>query len=326
MYTYPLVCPNPKCKATGDDFYKKLGYFKTKHDHQPNPRYECLRCQTEFSSHSDRANKGQKKPEMNAQVFKWVCSGVTINRIAKNLGIDKKTVVRKIAWLAQQAMRAHEEAITSGRLKTSYVQFDEMETFEHTRLKPLSIAIAVRPKTGEIIDIEVSIMNAKGLIAKESRRKYGTRIDTRVAACTSVMHTVSRVAKKNITVACDAKKNYPAIVKAVIPYAELEVSANERKVRGKKKRDPLFAINNLCAQMRADLAPLARKSFNTTKKPERLQDLLLVYMAYVNGYDICAGTNRVELHKKPAKPRKPPKVKVKTVDPPGSAVGAEKEV
>jgi hypothetical protein len=44
--------------------------------------------------------------------------------------------------------------VKAGELKTSFVQFDEMETFEHIRPKPLSIAIAVRAKTGEIIEAQ----------------------------------------------------------------------------------------------------------------------------------------------------------------------------
>lgn len=302
MFMVPPACPG--CKATGD-FYRKNGYFKTKWNAQPNPRYECLKCGMEFSSHSDRANKGQKRPDLNAEIFKWVCSGVTLNRIAKNLGVHKLTVRRKVAWLAQQAAKAHERAIKSGQLNTSYVQMDEMETFEHTRMKPLSIALAVRVKTGEIIDAEVSTIKAKGKLARVAERKYDWRADTSVDACKSVIQTVKRVAKPGLTVACDEKTNYPKLIKGIITDARVDAYKSQKRKRWEpKKHDPLFTINHLCARLRADLAPLARKSWVTTKSPSHLQDLLLIYIAWTNGYDICAHTNRAD--GKPIHKEKPP--------------------
>jgi len=49
----------------------------------------------------------------------------------------------------------------AGELKTSLAHFDEMESFEHTKLKPLSIALAVRARTGEIIGAQPAEMMRK---------------------------------------------------------------------------------------------------------------------------------------------------------------------
>jgi hypothetical protein len=40
-----------------------------------------------------------------------------------------------------------------------------METFEVSKLQPVAISLAVRPKTGEIIDVGVASMRAKGRLA-----------------------------------------------------------------------------------------------------------------------------------------------------------------
>ena len=205
MYTQPLVCPNSKCQATGGEWFSKVGYFKTKWNAQHNPRYLCLKCGMEFGSHSDRAIKGQKKPNLNAEVFKWVCSGVSINRIAESLGINRKTVMRKITWLAREASRFHHHAIESGELNTDFVQFDEVETFEHTRLKPISIAIAVQVSTRKIIDIKVATMKNQTKNASIANEKYGDRADTREDACRSVFRTVALVAKQNIKITTDTR-------------------------------------------------------------------------------------------------------------------------
>jgi hypothetical protein len=48
--------------------------------------------------------------------------------------------------------------------------FDEMETFEHTKMKPISITVAVTEKTRLIVATKVASMPAKGLLAERSRR------------------------------------------------------------------------------------------------------------------------------------------------------------
>jgi hypothetical protein len=56
------------------------------------------------------------------------------------------------------------------------VQMDEMETYEHTRLKPLSISLAVTPGRF-IFAVAVAPIPAKGPLATVSRAKYGQRRD-----------------------------------------------------------------------------------------------------------------------------------------------------
>ena len=86
-------------------------------------------------------------------------------------------------------------------------------------------------------------------------KKYGWRTDTREAACKSVLETVKRVARpEGATIACDAKTSYPGLIKGIIPKAKIEVHKAEVKKRGEDKHDPLFAINHLCAELRADIS------------------------------------------------------------------------
>lgn len=81
-------------------------------------------------------------------------------------------------------------------------------TYEHTKLKPLSIALAVRYKTGEIVSANVATMNRKGHWAELSRRLYGLRTDTRREACLQVINDVRQIAKADITIASDSKRAY----------------------------------------------------------------------------------------------------------------------
>jgi hypothetical protein len=285
---------------------------------------------------------------MNEQVFKWVCSGVTLAQIGRNLEIDKKTVERKIVWLANQAKIAHQTRLydpNSACNRVSHVQLDEMETFESSRLKPLSITIAIDADSGFVFALDVAIMNCHGKLAPKSREKYGLRKDSRRQSLVKVLNTIKNCIESRdsypvtksqilsqetdnsespescgisaetlrevagnkrksagnssvtpnssvITFSCDSKKIYVPLIKKIFPDLEIHRYLLSKTKRGDpKKHDPLFTINHLCARMRADVAPLARKSWTTTKNVEGLQKLLWIYLAWMNGYEIAKNTN-----------------------------------
>jgi hypothetical protein len=50
----------------------------------------------------------------------------------------------------------------------------------------------------------------------------------------------------------------------------------------KTTHDPLFAINHTLAMLRANINRLIRRTWCTTKKPERLIDHLWIYIRYHN--------------------------------------------
>ncbi len=102
--------------------------------------------------------------------------------------------------MAALARREHERRIKIGWLKTSVVHFDEMESFEHTRLKPLSIALGVRAKTGEIVDARVAQINCKGRLAPISVRKYGWRQDKRDIARNDVLGSIHQCSREHLLI------------------------------------------------------------------------------------------------------------------------------
>lgn len=198
----------------------KKGYFKTKWNAQPVARYRCKGCGRYFSSHRLRKTVGQPRPELNAQVFKLYSSGMTQRRMALVLGVNRKTIVRKFLFAAGLARQEHARRIEAGELKTSFAQFDELETFEHTRLKPLSIAIAVRAKTGEIVEAKVATMNCKGHLASIAQQKYGWRKDTRALAREKVVLAVKACSRNNLGIMSDKHPDYPALIEKLVPNAE----------------------------------------------------------------------------------------------------------
>lgn len=189
-------------------------------------------------------------------------------------------VVRR-GWL-------HQHFLKRGNIRTSHIQFDEMETYEGSKLKPLSIALAVRSRTGQILDAQVATMNCHGKMVRLSRRIYGLRRNTRRKACQRVMETVNSVATPSLIIAGDAKASYPFIVRTVMPDARMQPvlsRAKTLKLGGKAKDfDPMFRLNHTAAKLRADVGRLSRRTWSASKKASRLQDHLMLYIAYNNGY------------------------------------------
>ena len=204
MFTAPVCCPNPLCENHGAPavkFYVKRGYYKPRHSHQPVPRYCCKRCGKGFSAQTFKATYGQRRPEVNEIIRELLCSGVTLRRAARVAHVSRRTLASKLRWLAGEARAAHDAFLDSEDIKTSYVQFDEMETYEVSKLLPLSIALAVRAKTGQIIDAQVAVMNCHGRMAPVAAGRYVKDKDTRRDACLRVMGSIGRVAKKAVTIA-----------------------------------------------------------------------------------------------------------------------------
>jgi len=151
-------CPNSSCKnhlSPKRGFYIKKGYFITKWNRQRVPRYQCLDCKKGFSSHTFYCTYRQKKPYLNETIFRLYTSSVTQRRLATVLGVNLKTIVRKFLFLAKNAELLHLQKLAQKEFDLTHCQFDEMLSFEHTRLKPLSIALAVQKKDSKLIAIQV---------------------------------------------------------------------------------------------------------------------------------------------------------------------------
>lgn len=272
------VCPNPACpnhRKPPAGFYRKNGYRRPKHDHQPIPRYQCKACGKNFCATQTKPIRHHHRPDLNQQVFKLAVSGVSMRRMQKLLGYSRTTIARKIEHLVRQAQQHHARRLAE--MKTSYAMLDEIETFLHARWKELAVPVAIRVKTGEVIAFKVG--------RKPSSMKQGIQgnrwvMDDRPATVPYVLAGVSTVLVQGGTIATDSHPQYPKWIKRTVPWA------THQKLLGVSERgyDPLFAINLAFAKMRNDLARLGRKTWTTTKSLKGLEDHLWLWVAWTNGY------------------------------------------
>ena len=283
-------CPNKDCKNNDnppEDWYIKKGYYRTGHNRQPVPRYQCKCCKTKFSSRTFKDDYRHHKPAFNLEVFNLLCSGVSQRRTAIVLKINRNTVIRKFQWLAFKSRCIHEDFIKAGVLKTSYVQFDEMETYETEKCLPLSIALAVRPKTGQIIEAKVGQFRSHGYLTHKAMEKYDydQRPDSRATACRKVLKKIKKCEKKDITIVTDGKPHYRTLVQDEISEAKHKVCPRTGTMSRGSKND-MFGVNVACARLRHDIGRLSRRTWDTTKKAFGLQLHLDMFISFQNHYNM----------------------------------------
>lgn len=225
---------------------------------------------------------------MNYPLYGLLCSGVSLRRAARILRVNRITVVRKFRFLAGQCRIAHSEFLTQfERAKLPEIVFDEMESFEHTKFKPLSIALAVTPER-KILFTQVAQMPAKGLLAAHSRKKYGHRKDERPRALRAMFAELQKIVRPDAVFRSDKNSSYPYFLQERFPTARHETTKGGRSAivgQGELKKlgwDPIFSLNHTAAMFRANMNRLFRKTWCTTKTIRGLADHLALYTHYHN--------------------------------------------
>ena len=227
---------------------------------------------------------------MGRILWELQASGVSLNRLAFIFGMDRKTVVRKVRGLAGEARIEHEawQRKEAKRTKRKAVQFDDLETAEHTKCKPVSVALAVDPETRKILSFQVSRMPAKGLLAAISRRKYGYRRDERPDGWNRLMEELKPMVAPDVEILSDQNPHYPHYVRKHLPESIHKTVKGQRGCvsgQGELKKighDPLFALNHTCAMFRANVNRLFRKTWCISKTIQGLQDHLILYTVFHN--------------------------------------------
>ena len=251
-------------------------------------RYRCLSCKKCFSKALFEPAYRQRKRQKNKPLVALLCSSVSHRRAAKALFLNRKTVSRKLPFLSLQAeFEMNENNLL--RPKAKCMEFDDLETFEHTKCKPLSVTLAVESKTRRILGLKVSSMRAKGLLTKKAER-YGPRAETRAHGRAALFSQIRPLVEEGAVIKSDSNPYYLSDVQKFFPDCTYKQYLGKRGSLGgqgelKKVRfDPLFSLNHTCAKLRADVSRLVRRTWCTTKKAENLQAHLILYANFHNNY------------------------------------------
>jgi transposase-like protein len=285
-----LRCPKchttQACSRTRIGFVK-FGQYRRKSDRVRVQRFLCTSCGRHFSKATFDPCYRQLKRQVNQDVFNHLSSGVSQRRLSYLLNLNRKTIKRKLIFLGfQSLLRLRQFNLKFPQAER--IEFDDLETFEHTKMKPVSVTLAVESLSRRILGFSVSSMPAKGLLAKKSLRKYGARMDDRNKGRNTLFNYLKGVIAPTAIIKSDQNPHYPGDVLKHFPQATHIAIKGQRGVitaQGELKKikfDPLFSLNHTCAKLRADINRLIRKTWCTTKKIERLRLHLALYADYHN--------------------------------------------
>ena len=213
----------------------------------------------------------------------------TLRGIARYLRIDKDTVARYLVLLAHEARAREAQRLARARL-AGHVQFDELITFEHSKMKPLSVTLVADTDRWRMLGAIVSRIPASGHLAEKSRKKYGFRFDESNKGRHQLLAELRFCIHPNARFDTDSHAAYAPLINRHFPQAtHTPHKAAKAAVVGqgevkKLDHDPVFCINHQLAMSSALISRLFRRTWNTTKLPERLADHLAIFIDHYNRF------------------------------------------
>lgn len=202
--------------------------------------------------------------------------------------VNRKTVERKLAFLGKKYSRLNRRYCERRRGTIREVQLDDLITKENSKLKPLAVTMMVESGTRRILGLEVARIPAFGHLAKLAVKKYGKRVDEHPASLERMFKELAPFIHAQAVIKSDEHQRYGAVIRKHLPLAKHLTYKSERATvagQGELKKggfDPIFTVNHSCAMMRANVSRLIRKTWNTTKRVDRLKDHLEIFVWFYN--------------------------------------------
>ncbi len=287
------MCPN--CKSHKNSV--KRGFYRRPSDQKKVQRFLCKSCKISFSEQTYAIDYRQQKRWFNQSCFLTLCSGVSQRRAAFIFRVVPRTIarrVKKFGEICEKNLSNYREQ----RAKVNEVEFDELESFIHTKLKPVTIPIAVEKKTRKVLALSIGNIGAKGNLKKLSIQKYGRRPSERLFALQTMAKKLQTCVSPKARLGSDKCPLYPKLVRDYFPEAQHYTCKGARGAvvgLGELKKtvfDPIFTLNHTYAMFRDNLKTLSRRTWATAKRKDRLLFLLNIYAWFHN---LWLDRNKVKL-------------------------------
>ena len=249
---------------------RKRGSYKSKTG--AVQRFQCKACGKTQTKRTNSPTYRLKKQKLAKKIEAMYCERMSLRGIARVLKVDRKTVNKYFLRGAYKARSANLKNLEEKGIVTTYVQFDALETFEHTKKRPLGVYLSARAKTGELIAAKVHKTDIRALAMSQNKiREWNAQTDKETALVDFLLETQKAFNRVYTTLGCDG---YRAQIKTA-----KEVCGNNVEVvtLGENKK-----IDLSIRKLRNDISRLSRKSLCSTKKAERLQNHLDLYIHYHN--------------------------------------------
>lgn len=308
----PPCCPHDACpsRSTPSEPFRfiRSGSFVRQIDGLVVQRFRCRSCRRSFSEQTFRATFRQKKPHLNPLILESFCSKTTHRQTARNLGVKRRTVERRLPLLGGICKAAQEHLLPRcepAKLLAGELPLDELETFAGSRRNnPLTIATLVSSATYFILWSAVDLLPRRGgkgrdeaepapLSEEEEKQRNGGS----KRACLAVLQAVAEAlpSLKGFVIRTDEKSTYPGLIRAT--FGELCEHKTTHSKELRNVESALFTINLTFAMMRDGMSRLVRRNWGHSKRMERLGQHMWVWIGYRN---YVRGATNKERHVTPA--------------------------
>ncbi len=277
------MCPRCKC----EQFTIKRGFYRRPSDDKKVQRYFCKACKIGFSQQTTSIDYRQRKRWFNQSCFFTLCSGVSQRRAAYMFQVVPRTIarrVKKFGEICEKNLQKYRES----RSKVKEVECDEMESFIHSKLKPVTIPVAVEKKTRKVLAVSIGNIGAKSCLKGLALKKYGKRPSERLKALKTLAQALQTCVASEARFSSDKCPLYPKLIRDFFPNATHFTCKGARGAvigLGEIKKtvfDPIFTLNHTCAMFRDNLKTLSRRTWATAKRKDRLLLLLYIYAWFHN--------------------------------------------
>lgn len=216
---------------------------------------------------------------------------MSMRRFALLFDVSRTTVKRKVEFLANQARLSQADWLKSQEVPFYKVEFDDLETFEHTKCKPVTVTLFVESEKSKILGYSVARIGAKGHLAAISRKKYGKRLNESFEKREELFKRMKPFIAQKALIKSDKHPHYLRPLKTHFPDCEHRsfkgVRGSSVTGQGEMKKtsyDPLFRINQSFAMLRDNLKRLSRRTWCTSKNLEALDDQIAIYVDFHNQF------------------------------------------
>ncbi len=283
-------CPNKSCKVFHQKIFQvKDGYFLRRDDSRRIQRFKCKICLIRYSKSTHTLEFAQKKRRFNMMIRSNLASGMSMRSCAYNLKLARKTIERKFVYLAKKARINQKELLKKwSKNPLNEIQFDDLISSVHTKLKPISISVVVDPKSFQVLGARAAEIPAFGKISEISRRKYGKRKNRHPKILSELLFDLKSSIASEVNFKTDEHKRYAEIIAGHFPRAKHQTYKGQRASivgMGELKTrsfDPLFAINHTLACFRGGMNRFFRRTWCTSKTLKHTQDHIDIFVDYYN--------------------------------------------
>ena len=277
-----MHCPN--CKAIN---YKKNGTYSRSTDGVCVQRYKCRECKKGFSEQTGRWDYYKHHKGWSEFIFRFLCKGMSQRGLADASRFSRNKIssfVVALGKLCEQQLKDYRLA----RKKVEILHIDELETFELSKMLPVTVPIAVEAKSRIILSVNAGSIACKGRLAKKSVAKYGKRKCERARVLDESFKELQDCTLESAHFITDKSTHYSNRIKKNHPNCtHTQVKGRKGCITGQGELkeggwDPLFSLNHTYAMFRDNIKRLSRRTWCTSKSIRHLKYFLAMYAWYHN--------------------------------------------